>query len=154
MKIRLNPELILFSLLLAAVAPLAAADDLGRLFFTSSQRQALDNLRQQGPAEKKTPEIVIEVEPEITGPEKPERPVVGGIYVNGLVYRENGKSTAWVNRANTNQGDLGHRYLDIDPGTIGPEEVEILIPSADKKVKLKVGEFYDPEDDQAPVPEK
>lgn len=139
MKIPFQIRLFL-SLLTAFAATPLSADDLGRLFFTPSQRQILDKLRYQ-PAKQKLPEVVIDQEPA-----EPElKPVIGGIYVNGLVYRKNGKSTAWVNQANTSQGDLGHRYLEIDADAISPDEVEILIPSANKSVKLKVGELYEPE---------
>lgn len=134
-------RVVLLLLFIFTVMPLMA-DDMDRLFFTPDQRQILDKLRYQKPKQEKVPELVIEQEPV----EEPEPgPVIGGIYVNGLVYRENGKSTAWINQANTNQGDLGHRYLQINADAITPDEVEIMIPSADKKVRLKVGEFYEPE---------
>lgn len=131
---------LLIALLIAGVAMPLAAEELGRLFLTPEQRQALDKLRYQKPVEQKLQEIVIEEEPAEPEP----APVIGGIYVNGLVYRQGGRSTAWVNQANTYQGDLGHRYLKIDGDAISPEEVEILIPAANKRVKLKVGEFYEP----------
>lgn len=122
-----------------------AADELGRLFTTPQQRSTLEKLRYQKPVEEKKPEqIFTETEPE----EEMEKPVIGGITVNGLVYRNNGKSTAWINSANTNEGNFGNQYIQIDAHNIKPDDVEILIPINDAKIKLKTGETYDPETDQ------
>ena len=77
-----------------------------------------------------------------------QKPVIGGITVNGLVYRKSGKSTAWINSANTYEGNFGNQYIQIDAQNIKPEDVEILIPINETKVKLKTGQTYDPETDQ------
>jgi hypothetical protein len=74
----------LAALALAAAAVLApagpaAADDLGRLFFTPQQRQDLDRRRESNVQEKE--EVVIE----------------STVTVNGHVARSSGKTTTWVN---------------------------------------------------------
>jgi hypothetical protein len=56
----------------------AAADELGRLFFTPQQRQELDRRRASNIQEK---EVVIE----------------SSVTVNGQVARSSGKTTTWVN---------------------------------------------------------
>jgi hypothetical protein len=56
----------------------AAADELGRLFFTPQQRQELDRRRASNIQEK---EVVIE----------------SAVTVNGHVARSSGKTTTWVN---------------------------------------------------------
>jgi hypothetical protein len=56
----------------------AAADELGRLFFTPQQRQELDRRRASNIQEK---EVVIE----------------SSVTVNGHVARSSGKTTTWVN---------------------------------------------------------
>jgi hypothetical protein len=75
----------LAALAIAAAAVLAparpaAADDLGRLFFTPQQRQDLDRRRESNVQEKE-PEVVIE----------------STVTVNGHVARSSGKTTTWVN---------------------------------------------------------
>jgi len=121
-----------------------AADDLGRLFTTPQQRETLEKLRHQKLAEVITvPEITFE-EPEV----EEEKPIIGGITVNGLVYRKGGKSTAWINSENTFEGNFGNEYILIDTQNIKPDDVEIVIPVNEKKVKLKTGDTYDPETDQ------
>ena len=121
-----------------------AADDLGRLFTTPEQRSTLEKLRHQKPVQEITiPEIVLE------GPEiEEEKPEIGGITVKGLVYRENGKSTAWVNSGNTYEGNLSNQYIQVDAKGINPDEVEIEIPLNETRVRLKSGETYNPESDE------
>lgn len=119
-----------------------AANELGRLFMTESQREALQRLRMQKPPEIK-PVVVKEPKPEIVEPVKPD---VGKISVNGLVYRKNGKSTAWINDANSFDGNAGNDLVEIDARDIKPDDVEIVIPVTDTKVNLKAGDTYDPVD--------
>ena len=118
-----------------------AGDSIGRLFLTPDQRAALEELRYQEPVKIKIPEILAEE------PIKPasENPEIGNIEVNGLVYRENGKSTAWINRVSSYEGDLANEYIQIDAGNIKPDDVEIVIPANDSKVNLKAGESFNPE---------
>ena len=61
-----------------APAPPAAADELGRLFFTPQQRQDLDRRRDSNIQDK---EAVVE----------------SSVTVNGHVTRSSGKTTTWVN---------------------------------------------------------
>jgi hypothetical protein len=61
-----------------AAAPQAAADELGRLFFTPQQRQDLDRRRESNIQEK---EVVVE----------------STVTVNGQVTRSSGRTTTWVN---------------------------------------------------------
>ena len=132
-------------ILFLAFTPITfAADDLGRLFTTPQQRQTLEKLRSQKPVEEiKIPEFTF-AEPVV----EEQKPVIGGITVNGLVYRKSGKSTAWINSANTYEGNFGNQYIQIDAHNINPDDVEILIPINETKVKLKTGQTYDPETDQ------
>jgi hypothetical protein len=69
------------ALALAALAPAlpAAADDLGRLFYTPQQRQELDRRRASNIQEKQ--EVVVE----------------SSVTVSGHVARSSGKTTTWVN---------------------------------------------------------
>ena len=122
------------------------ADDLGRLFTTPEERITLEKLRHQRPVEIKPPEITFE-EPVAENEEK--KPDQGDITVNGLVYRENGKSTAWVNNGNTYEGNLENQYLQIEADNIKPDDVIIEIPLNDAQVQLKAGETYTPQSEDA-----
>jgi len=73
---------ILAGLLGAATATGAAAQELGRLFFTPEQRAALDARRKARVPDR--PAAVPQVESPVTR-------------VNGIVQRAGGKSTVWVN---------------------------------------------------------
>lgn len=120
-----------------------ASDSLGRLFLTPDQRSALEKLRYQKPVVVKIPEIITE-EPAVSETET-GKPEIGNIEVNGIVYRKNGKSTAWVNRVSSYEGDLSNEYIQIDADNIKPDDVEIVIPVNDTKVNLKAGESFNPE---------
>jgi hypothetical protein len=120
-----------------------ADDSLGRLFLTPDQRTALEKLRYQKPVVVKIPEIIAK-EPAISETET-VNPEIGNIEVNGLVYRMNGKSTAWINRVSSYEGDLANEYIQVDAGNIKPDDVEIVIPINDTKVNLKAGESFNPE---------
>ncbi len=121
------------------------ADELGRLFTTPEERNMLEKLRHEEPMEVKPVEIFIE-EPVVE--EEEVKPDIGGITINGLVYRKGGKSTAWINNSNTYEGDLSNQYLRISTENIEPENVQIEIPESVTKITLKVGETYDPNADK------
>ena len=115
------------------------ADELGRLFTTKAVREMLDNLRYATNNELEPIVVVIEE------PEEPEeiKPEIGGITVNGLVYRKGGKSTAWINNANTFEGNLGNQYIQVNADDIDPESVQIQMSGSVTDITLKVGETYD-----------
>lgn len=119
----------------------AATEYLGRLFTTPQERSNLERLRNQQPVEVKEPEIIVK---EIPKEKEQQQPDIGGITVNGLVYRKHGKSTAWINNNNTYDGNLENQYIQIDARDIDPDKVVIEIPWSDKEVELKTGETYDP----------
>jgi hypothetical protein len=75
---------------LPAIAPAAAEEELGRLFFTPERREALDRQRQSG-----VPEHV-----EISA----EEPV---LRIEGVVTRSNGNYTIWINGSARNDAPSG-----------------------------------------------
>ena len=131
----------LFCLLLSQVCFIQNlyADELDRLFLTKADREMLDNLRYATNNELEPIVVVIEE------PEEPEeiKPEIGGITVNGLVYRKGGKSTAWINNANTFEGNLGNQYIQVNADDIDPESVQIQMSGSVTDITLKVGETYD-----------
>lgn len=72
------------ALLLAACCAPAAAQEIGRLFHSVEQRNALDALRKTKPQPQKPP---------VSQPSSPSQPV----HLDGYVLRPDGKSMVWVN---------------------------------------------------------
>jgi len=125
----------------------AQADPIGRLFTTPKERRMLEQARH---AEPEKEEVVVEVIPDVLEEiieeveEVEERPVIEGITVQGLVYRKDGKNTAWVNNSNTYEGDLASQHIRVNPDQIDEDMVEVTIPEYTRKIDLKVGQTYDP----------
>lgn len=106
--------------LLAFAAPVApaTADAIGRLFFTPEQRAILERLRQN--------------------PNLATAPVSDTLTVNGVVRRNDGETTVWVNgvpqRLPAKSGARQKRP---------PAEVPVTIPGSDKPARAKVGQTVD-----------
>ena len=111
---------LLMLALMAAVAMIgtphsAAAEDLGRLFFTPQQRQDLDRRRAANVQEAAT--VVQE----------------STLTLQGQVSRSSGKTTTWIN--GIPQHDA---YIGSDPA-----RATIQTGEDEPKVKLKVGQTFD-----------
>ena len=96
---------LLMLALLSAISPALHADEgLGRLFFTPERRQNLDRQRQLNIQDKQ---------------EIPEDPT---LTINGIVTRNSGKRTAWINGVaqNENETQSGISVISSrkDPGSI------------------------------------
>ena len=116
------------------------AEELGRLFLTPEERNRIDRIRYAQPKKEEPIKIVIDE----TFEEEPEPiPDIGGITVNGLVYRQGGKSTAWINSTNSFEGNLGNQYIEVDSDNIKPGNVRLKIHKIERDVTLKVGETYE-----------
>ncbi len=106
-----------FAALCAAAAitlPLPAlADDLGRLFFTPQERQALDQRRASNVVEQDAP--VVE----------------SLVTVNGQVTRSSGKTTTWINGVAHDDS-----YRSRDPA-------RVAVPRGGVRVPVKVGQTLD-----------
>ena len=89
------------------------ADDLGRLFFTPRERQALDQRRASNVVERDAP--VVE----------------SLVTVNGQVTRSSGKTTTWIN-------GIAHddTYRSRDPA-------RVAVPRGGARVPVKVGQTLD-----------
>jgi len=117
-----------------------AAEEFGRLFTTPAQRQRLDELRKVSPEQRiKIDEQSLLLEEET---EEVEEAPADVLTVRGLVHRSKGRNTAWINDSNSFEGGLSSQYIII--GTIGSDRVEILIPGSETRVKLNVGQSFDP----------
>lgn len=139
MNLYLKKSFVCYMVLLLMISVATPAAELGRLFTTKEERNMLDKLRYEKPVEIQIEDVVEEEVVEVE-----EKPEIGSISINGLVYRKNGKSTAWINRENTYEGNIGIQYLRIKPENINPEHVELEIPFSKERIQLEVGETYNP----------
>lgn len=104
----------------------ASAQELGRLFFTPEQRQALD--------ERRKARI----------PDKPAAVIVESVTtrINGQVLRSGGNSTVFVNGEAIPEGaEAGG--LNIVPGRADPSGVAIGDGESSRLMRLRVGETLD-----------
>ena len=106
-----------------AAGPVAAQENLGRLFFTEQQRQDLDRRRQAN-----IQETAVVVESSVT--------------VNGQVSRSSGRSTTWINgvpqESTRRPSDPARVTL---PGGEGAPSVSVKVGQTLDKVR---GEIRDP----------
>lgn len=106
---------------LAAFGPPAAAQEIGRLFFTPGQRQALDARRKA------------------RLPDRPSAPVVASptTRLNGYVQRGNGKSTVFVN------GEAVPEHAAEAPRIGSSGHANINVGEGGSRANLKPGEVLD-----------
>lgn len=123
-------------------APLAVDADVGRLFFTPSERAAFEAARRAGQTETE----VVEVEPEqvveiIETAPPPAQPI---ITVDGYVRRTDGHATLWVNGQNSYDGDLSTSGVEPRGASVSGNRVSVTPRDAAEAVKLRPGQSYDP----------
>lgn len=99
----------LLTLVLLTLLPVAQADSLGRLFYTPQQRQQMDYQIASGTTEDNRNYIVV----------------------NGVVQKQGGKRTVWVNGAEQADGPSAGR---------NPASAAVTPPGKSSSVFLKVGE--------------
>lgn len=134
---------IIFSLVFIGLSvPVYADAEFGRLYTTPSQRLKLDELRNKQPTEP----IVIDLSgQEISETESVvEAPVlIDAITLNGLVYRRDGKSTAWINGNSTTSGNIETQFTTVRETDVRSNQVQITLPDNRSNIQLKVGQQYD-----------
>lgn len=119
-----------------------AQDDFGRFYTTPRQRADLEEMRQNRPSG----DIIIEVAPETIPDEVANDEVenlVDTISLNGLVYRSDGKNTAWINRSSTSFGSIVNQYTRVQERDVDADRVRITLPDDTSTIRLKVGQQYD-----------
>src|SRR5882672_2782234 len=109
-----SAPLLVGVLLLGLVDSAAAADNLGRLFFTPQQRQDLDRRRQAN-----IQESAVTTNSSVT--------------VNGQVSRSNGKNTVWINGV---PQETTRRPID-------PARATVQGGDGEPSVSIKIGETLD-----------
>jgi hypothetical protein len=111
-----NTFVAAFALILLCPAAPAAAEELGRLFFTPQQRQDLDRRRATNRAEEEAPQIRE-----------------GPLTVEGHVQRSSGKTATWIN--GVPQYD-SHASRD-------PARITVVPNVGEPGVSLKIGQTYE-----------
>jgi hypothetical protein len=115
---------VLLVLLLGLAPAFAAAQDLGRLFFTPQQRSALDQRRRA------------------RMPDKPTAPAAAPLTrVDGYVKRSGGPSTVWIN--GDPLGESAPEAPRIDAGRTPSGSVSITIGESGARTRLRPGEALD-----------
>jgi hypothetical protein len=115
--------------LLLIADPVAAAEPLGRLFFTPAQRSSLDVARNQ-----KTRTTV-----DTEGTDEPAAPTPEVLTYEGMVRRSDGKTTVWINnRALHEKEAVGGTSIVNRPRSDG--SIRLQIPQSGRAVDLKVGQ--------------
>jgi hypothetical protein len=135
----------------------ARGQGLGRLFTTPEERQMLEALRREPPAESQ-PQVADEAPPE------PAPMAVPGVTVNGVVYRSRGNNTVWVNGVNSFDGDLGSQQVNVSTRGQPRPGVAVQLPRGRPGALLKPGQTLDtaagqvtdlyqrePEEDETPA---
>jgi len=117
---------LLAGVLLAAGATTAAAQELGRLFFTPQQRAELD-ARRKARVPGKPAAVVIEA-PSTT--------------LDGYVKRSHGNSTVWLNGKPVTEG-ADTRRAGVSPSRSDPSRASIEVSEHGRRILLKVGESLD-----------
>ena len=137
---------------LVALALLAATDvataELGRLFLSPAERDALDRARYAAPVAAAETDLVAgdllsaEVDDSAGAENRLPQPVVT---VDGYVSRSTGPSTVWVNGTDSHQGNFAE--FGLDARGLRVEQARVRVPRRDGETPLllKPGESFDPE---------
>lgn len=112
--------------LILAVGP-ARAEPLGRLFFTPAQRAQLDIARSQ----KSRATLASDQEEAVPVPEV--------VTYGGIVRRNDGKTTVWINNRAVNDGKATDK-LPVASRVRPDGSVNLQMPQSDRSVNLKVGQ--------------
>ncbi|MGQ0443388.1 MAG: hypothetical protein ACT4OH_08130 [Methylophilaceae bacterium] len=135
--------LIMASLPLIGSQPAFAAEPIGRLFTTPAERSNLDYLRQSKKNISIKTDMAIELAAE---PEPIELP--DAINMQGYVKRNDGKQgTVWINNKAL-QENTGNKDVVVGKLPRDGNRVPIRLPANGKRLTLKAGQVYDPENNQ------
>ena len=106
-----------------------AAEPVGRLFFTPAQRALLDVAR------SRRARTTLSTE----GTEETAAPLAQTITYGGMVRRDDGKSTVWINGRPVNDNDTAGGASIV--GRVRPDgSVSLQVPQSGRSVELKPGQ--------------
>ncbi len=107
---------------------------LGRLFTTPQERQMLEAARHQPRIVEQAPQPTSMPEPTSAPPPLPD------VTLNGVVVRSGGRSTVWVNGANSYDGDLATHQVQVQPREVTSSRVPVRLANQRVIVRLKPGQ--------------
>lgn len=120
--------IVLFCALAVPAAPAGAQENVGRLFFTPSQRASLDVARSQRARNTLATERA----------EEQAAPVAQTLTYGGMVRRSDGKSTVWINNRPVNDNEPAGSAV---VGRVRPDgSVSLQVPQSGRSVELKPGQ--------------
>jgi hypothetical protein len=123
-------RLATFLLALALTQATSAAQPMGRLFYTPAERAQLDAMRTQKPPPKQAA---------AAAPQEQPRPTSRTITYSGIVRRNDGKSTLWLNNKPVDEKDA-LSGLAVS-GRVRPDgAVTFQNPETGARIDLKVGQ--------------
>lgn len=125
MNIPRHAYLLAIAALLATDVAIAQEETLGRLFYTSKQRAALNaNIRS------------------VT--EKPQKrtPIARAVTLSGVVTRSDGERTVWVDGRAYHKGDPKDVRVIINSGD--PASAQLKVRGVRKRMPVRVGQKLDP----------
>lgn len=130
-------------LILAILAGGSVHADLtfGRFYTTPNQRDRLDAARSRQPQEMIVAPVAEEALPQAFAEDIPQSD--SSITLDGIVYRSDGKNTAWINRSSTNEGNVATQFTKVGEKDVDSNHVRITLPDNQTRIELKVGEQYD-----------
>ena len=118
---------------LSACAGTAAAQDgIGRLFFTPGQRAQLDESRRRPLAQQPARDL--------SGAPAPAQSRL--LSVDGIVRRNDGQATVWLNRTPT-AAPQASGAVRIGPVRDAADGADLRLPDNDRRIRLKVGQEVD-----------
>ena len=125
---RAGPHLFALLLAVAIASPVSAAQPIGRLFFTPTERAQLDIQRSQ----KRVPEAATAQAPA-------PRPTSEVITYNGIVRRSDGKSILWLNSKPADEKEA-LSGLSVTGRVRADGAVVLQVPETGGSINLKVGQ--------------
>lgn len=125
-------RVVLLAGLAGGAGAASAQDALGRLFFTPAQRAQIDETRRRPAA----PEPVREA----AG--APAQPQPQSLSVDGIVRRNDGQATVWVNRKPTAAPEQAGA-VRIGPVRDASDGADLRLPDGGRRVRIKVGQEVD-----------
>lgn len=127
-----------------ALMPLAyPAQPMGRLFSSPAERSTLNYLRQ-------TKKAIMSAPVEAPAQQAEPAPVIlpGAINMQGYVKRSDGKQgTVWINNQ-AMQENTGNKDVQVGSLPKNGNRVPIKLPANGKRLTLKAGQVYDPENNR------
>ena len=112
-----------------------AREGLGRLFHTPAQRALLDDARKR----PLKPEPVVE--PTVDAPSVPQ-----SVSVDGIVRRDDGHTTVWINRVPTAAPSIPADRAEpvrVDAVRDAAEGADLRMTGSGRRVRIKVGQAVD-----------